>query len=333
MRARFRWFREDRPGPRWGGHFARSWPSYRRWFASEGVAARPGLDVCREELGRHMPELVPVWERLTSLSRGGDEAARMLSLYRPPPFLSGCSQAVWRRGAPLLVRNYDYHPAAFEGAVLLSAWTDTRVLAVSDCLWGVLDGVNEHGLAVALAFGGREVVGDGFGIPLILRYALETCRSTAEAVAALSRIPSHMTYNVTVLDAAGEHALVQVAPDRLPAVSAAEVATNHQRGAEWKRHAEVTRSVERERYLAERLADPELDEESFLALFLEPPLFSTEYARGFGTLYTAAYRPAERAVRFVWPGVTRAQSLDAFQEGELEVAFAGGPARPTGRPR
>ena len=36
---------------------------------------------------------------------------------------------------------------------------------------------------------------------------------------------------------------------------------------------------------------------------MEPPLYSTEYSRGFGTLYTAAYRPADGVVTYHWPGV------------------------------
>ena len=39
-------------------------------------------------LRAHMPELVPAYERLVDLAGGGDVAARMLSLYRPPPYLA-----------------------------------------------------------------------------------------------------------------------------------------------------------------------------------------------------------------------------------------------------
>ena len=52
---------------------------------------------------------------------------------------------------------------------------------MSDCLWGLLDGMNDAGLAVSLTFGGRPVLGDGFGIPLVMRYVLETCEDVAEA--------------------------------------------------------------------------------------------------------------------------------------------------------
>jgi predicted choloylglycine hydrolase len=56
-----------------------------------------------------------------------------------------------------------------------------------DCLWGPLDGVNDTGLAVSLAFGGRPQVAAGFGIPLVIRYVLETCGSTEEATRTLRR--------------------------------------------------------------------------------------------------------------------------------------------------
>ncbi len=66
---------------------------------------------------------------------------------------------------------------------------------MSDGLWGLLDGMNAAGLVLSLTFGGRQVVGEGFGVPLILRYVLEFCRTTEEATEVLARIPCHMTYN------------------------------------------------------------------------------------------------------------------------------------------
>ncbi len=41
-------------------------------------------------------------------------------------------------------------------------------------------------LAVALAFGGRKVTGIGFGIPLVIRYVLETCSNVEEACIVLT---------------------------------------------------------------------------------------------------------------------------------------------------
>ena len=64
-----------------------------------------------------------------------------------------------------------------------------RVVGTEDCGWGLLDGVNDAGLAVSLTFGGRPQVGDGFGIPLILRYVLQTCTDVDQAVGAWNGCP------------------------------------------------------------------------------------------------------------------------------------------------
>lgn len=300
---------------------ARAWPSYRQWFLKEGDGARPDLASSRRALQRHMPELMPLWTELVELSDGSEEVARMLSSYCPTPFLSGCSQACWTRGDPMLVRNYDYNPAMSEGVFVRSQWLGTNVMAASDCLWGVLDGVNEHGLVVALAFGGRQAVGKGFGIPLILRYVLETCGSTEDAIAVLRRVPSHMAYNVSVLDAGGRRVVVFVGPDRPVAVMERDVATNHQQIGDWPRYARVSRSVERLEFLEKHVGDPGLGADEFMALFLEPPLYKTAYGRGRGTLYTASYSPGTRAAAYSWPGARVDQALDRFEERDLVVRF------------
>jgi predicted choloylglycine hydrolase len=67
----------------------------------------PGYVASVKKLREHMPELWPVYERLVELAGGGDLAFRFLTLYRPPPYLLGCSQAVWLGQEPFLVRNYD----------------------------------------------------------------------------------------------------------------------------------------------------------------------------------------------------------------------------------
>ena len=159
-----------------------------------------------------MPELVPTYERLVELAGGDELAARLLSLYRPPGFVVGCSQGAWTRDAPVLVRNYDYPVSRLEGIVYLTEWSGRRVLGMSDCLWGLLDGINDAGLAVSLTFGGRRDVGDGFGIPLVVRYLLEVCADVAEAREALARIPVHAAQNLTLLDRSGAYLTAYVGP-------------------------------------------------------------------------------------------------------------------------
>jgi len=324
MELTFDSVRELQPGPRWLELVQRTWPSYERWFLRDGEGARPGFVSCRAQLRKHMPELVPLWERLVALAGGGDHLARMLSLYRPTPYLTGCSQATWTRDDPFLIRNYDYHPSYIEGRVLLSQWLGTKVIAQSDCLWGVLDGMNEHGLAVSLSFGGRVVVGEGFGIPLILRYVLETCSSAQQATEVLQRIPSHMAYNVTVIDRAAVVRTLHLSPDRPVVVHTHGVATNHQAGIEWTRHAELTRSVEREALLLERVADASERPARLIERFMEAPLYSTGWERAHGTLYGAVYRPRSGEVAYLWPTARWMLSFDRFDEMQLRVRFGTG---------
>ncbi len=290
---------EAAPGPKWQQLFQTFWPAYQRWFLSEGHRARPSYLRAEQALQSAMPELFPIYQQLCALAGGGDLAARFLSLYCPPPYLAGCSQAVWLRGAPVLIRNYDYSPDLFEGVLLYTNWL-RPVIAMSDCLWGVLDGINDAGLAVSLAFGGRKMTGVGFGIPLVLRYVLETCTTTAEAVAVLQRIPLHMAYNVTVVDAGGAHATVYLAPDQPPIVTDAATCTNHQQTIEWPDYARLTQTMERKAFLEDRLTDPTESLADFAAHFLLPPLHHTDYRRGFGTLYTATYEPTAGAVTLSW---------------------------------
>jgi predicted choloylglycine hydrolase len=295
--------------------FAELWPAWRRWYLRDGDRARPTLDVCRRMLAEHMPELVPVWQRLVTEVAGGDRtAARFLAQYDPPAIVNNCSNVVVPGPEPALARNYDYDPDLFDGVVLNTRFGQRRVLGMSDQLWGLLDGVNDAGLAASLTFGGRPEVGSGFGIPIVLRYLLEVCRSVDDAVSVLRRIPIHASYNITLVDAGGAHATAFVGPGRTAAVTRERAITNHQEAVDWPSHARRFRSVERLDALSALLRRPDAGAAQIVAALLSPPLRATRYAAGFGTLYTAAYHPAEGRAEFSWPGSSWELSFDAFDE-------------------
>ncbi|MCB2128748.1 MAG: hypothetical protein KDE03_06640 [Rhodobacteraceae bacterium] len=315
MQLEWRAIDEPEPGPKLAALFHAYWPAYRRWWLREGEGPRPTYGASRAALKTHMPELLATYDALCEVVGGSDHAARFLSFWRPPPYLSGCSQAIWPGREPVMVRNYDYNPSAFDRLILRSAWQGRGVMGLSDGLWGLVDGVNDAGLAVSLTFGGRRVVGEGFGVPLILRYVLQTCKTAEAAAETLARIPTHMSYNVTVLDARRRYHTVLMSPDRPAVVTHAAVATNHQKSVEWTSHARFTATVERERFLLQRLTLHVDPVEKFISAFLRPPLYSTAFAQGFGTLYTAVYRPRRREMELRWPGGSWALSLKDFQEG------------------
>ncbi len=310
-------YEEDEPGDRVREHLTATWPAFGRWWR-DGANSRPVLREARARLEEHMPELVPTWQRLTAMIPGDSDAGPALALWNPPPFLTGCSQAAVIKGGPALIRNYDWDYRLFDGVIAKTAYTGRRVLGMADCLWGLLDGVNDTGLAVSLTFGGRPQVGDGFGIPLVIRYVLEVCESVDEAVRVLRRVPVHMSYNVTVLDRSGRWATVFVAPDRPARVTSRAVTTNHQGSVEWVPYAAAIRSVEREDRLQELLADG-TDTQGVVAACMRSPLYATRFHEGFGTLYTAEYRPAEGVARYHWPDRAWEHSLAKLEPGSIQI--------------
>src|SRR5207342_3524463 len=116
-------------------------------------------------------------------------------------------------------------------------------------------------------------------------------------------LPCHMAYNLTLIDREGRHATALLAPDRPPIITDARAATNHQLGVEWPRHARLSRTLEREAYLLDLLQKPGLDGNALFGLFLTPPLHCRRYGEGFGTVYSAMYRPADGTMQLAWPGL------------------------------
>jgi len=296
--------REEHPGPRWQALFAATWPAYRRWYLQRDVRHRPSAAVAQHMLATHMPELVPTYEQMVELAQqvGADEvAARLLTLWDPPRFLPGCSQAVLAGPPSALCRNYDYSPDLWERVVYSTAFRGRPVIGNSDCLWGLLDGMNADGLVVSLSFGGRRGSGPGFAVSLVVRYLLEVASTVGEARALLERLPVAMAYSLTILDAARDVLTAYVGPGRTPEFSTSPIATNH-RGElpDDDDHARRYASVPRRDLLHAALAKNPTPEQ-LVERFLQPPLHSAHYRRAFGTVYTALYRPAEGCLDLVWP--------------------------------
>lgn len=304
-------YQEDRPGPRWRALYDATWSAYRGWYATLG-SAMPTLTECRAALEEHMPELVPHWDRVSKLT-DDPLAPLMLSMWGLPKFAVGCSQIIVPGERPKIARNYDYDPLLFEGVIASTNWSgQRRVIGTSDLLWGLLDGMNEDGLVVSLTFGGRTGSGDGFGIPLVIRYLLETCTRVDQAVSALQRIPIAQSYNVALADREGGHATVFVAPGEPAIVSDLTASTNH-------RLETVERPEHARRFLSQERQDLLLGlEGDLIESLLSPPLRSDEFDAGFGTLYTVIYEPgtdaAESVATWHWPDASWERRFDDRDE-------------------
>ena len=305
----------ERPGSAAATEFARAWPSYRRWFLHQGEELLPSYADCRDAVRAFMPEIFDEFEDYVEAVGGGDLEARFLSHWCPPPLVTACSIAVSPLPTPLLVRNYDYPPMLCDALALRTHWSGRSVIGMADCGWGLMDGINEDGLAIAIAFGGRREVGIGFGIGLIVRYLLQVCTTTADAVERLASLPVRMSYNLVIVDATGDYRTVYLAPDRPPRVSDLPYAANRQGETEWPAHAEYCGTCVREEYLASLTAFPLVESSDFAASFLRPPLFRPLVDSTWGTVYTVAYEPTSGAMTLLWPDDSWPLSVHGTGEG------------------
>lgn len=323
MELTFRSLCEDRPGAAWRRVFSHGWPGWREWFLNRGGERVPEMAAAQRALRRYMPEIEPLWQSLVEKAGADEDAARFLTFWSPPRYLVNCSQAVLiDREGPLLIRNYDLDPELNESTLLSTAWRGRRIAGMVEGMAGLADGMNDAGLAISLSFGGRPVCRAGFGVPIILRYVLEMCADVQDAVDALRRVPSHMSYNVTVFDRSGVWATVLLAPDRPTVVTRQPYATNHQIGVGWPGHGRISNTLEREARLKSLLSSDNLSGAELASEFQAAPLFSTAYRKGFGTVYTSAYRPRTGEISLSWrkgPPIT--WHLDRVDRREVRVVY------------
>ncbi|MCJ7630413.1 MAG: carcinine hydrolase/isopenicillin-N N-acyltransferase family protein, partial [Longimicrobiales bacterium] len=174
--------------------------------------------------------------------------------------------------------------------------------------------MNDDGLVVSLAYGGRPGTGTGFAIPLVVRYLLEVCVTVNDAREVLERVPVAAAYNLTICDAFGATATVFVAPNSAPEVFDTPLATNHRgRVPEYPELAQRFNSVERLDTL-QQLFDTHAATARATSAFLQSPLHNTAFSRGFATLYTAVYQPDHGVVDYFWPDASWRRGFDSPQD-------------------
>jgi len=154
-----------------------------------------------------------------------------------------------------------------------------------------------------------------------LRYILEFCSSSQQAISALKRIPINMPYNITVVDRQGDAKTIIICPGQAVKVISAAFATNHQQGGIIEDLDAIADSYAREQYLSTHLSDPRQADAPLVNLFLKAPLLRKQSDwHGWGTLYTARYQPLLGIVELHWPnGQILSQSFDLFIENDINV--------------
>ncbi|TDC24798.1 acyl-coenzyme A--6-aminopenicillanic acid acyl-transferase [Streptomyces sp. 8K308] len=306
---------------RWAAEARAAWPEAEKWLTDEGRTAA-GAAEARRLFDTHLPELVPVLERLAAQLDRGRLGETFLTQAAFRPFFAACTQAAFDG---VLLRNYDFPPDEVEGTFVSSNFL-RPVIGSQDGIWGLLDGMNDAGLAVSLTFGGRLVHGPGLAVLIVVRYLLETCDTVDEALAALRRIPVALSQNLTLVDR--ERAVtVYLGPDMEPTEAAGAAAGGALACAANHQHLPVSEEEERGTNTEERLATVRAvaegrEPEQVRRALLRPPLYRYGHEGAGGTVYTAEYRPAEGRVTYLWPGEEPWElSFDAFEEGGRTVTL------------
>ena len=268
-----------------------------------------------------MPELAATFDGLCGLAGDDPTAHRLLTGYCLPVLRHGSTLAIASGHEPFLVRNYDHDPVRFEATLWRSELQGGIVMAVSEFLWGALDGMNQLGLVGALSYGAPRAPGPGFHPALLLRYLLECCETTEEAITQLRRLPVGEAASFMLLDRNGDYRVVHLLPGGEPAVLRSRLVTDHDLRIDWPDRASEDEQAARMGQLEGMIGRGPANLDVLADAFVRPPRYRREREGWFGTLYTALYRPLPGRLELRWPGESWHQSVLAFEEGEREVGL------------
>jgi predicted choloylglycine hydrolase len=135
--------------------------------------------------------------------------------FKPP---EACSVFAVSTGSHVLVgRNYDFYYRFKDH--LESYFTKPSngfsSIGDTDIFVGREDGVNEKGLAVAMAVVKSAEVRPGINFALLVRYILDKCASVREATNVLTSAHHVSAYNYLLADKEGDVAVVEACPTRV----------------------------------------------------------------------------------------------------------------------
>jgi len=119
---------------------------------------------------------------------------------------------------------------------------------------------------------------------MVLRYLLEYAGDVAEACELMQRVPVNGAYNVMLLDRENHFENLAVVPGQEMLKMGTRVSTNHQPGSSW-------------------------------------PLYNTQFGRGFGTLYSAAFYPQSGTCEYLWPEHSWTFDCGKFDDCEYLIDF------------
>jgi predicted choloylglycine hydrolase len=183
-------------------------------------AKRQFVRKCEPAIQEHAPELLAELEGIADV---GDWEVELLKAI---PFAlgyeAGCSVVAASGdhtvdGKPLFGRNYDFFRSFGDFSELYRTRPADRLASIgcSDHWTGRHDGINEAGLAIGHTFVPHHGSQPGIMFGLAARIVLDTCRTVADAVEILERIPHARNTNFLVADVDGTIAIVEASPEEV----------------------------------------------------------------------------------------------------------------------
>ncbi|WP_047986592.1 C45 family autoproteolytic acyltransferase/hydolase [Ornithinibacillus californiensis] len=214
---------------------------------------------------------------------------------------SGCSVFT---GKDYMIRNYDNHPASYEGRYMFYQPTDQgySIVGPSMQITGRIDGMNEKGLVLGYNFVNRKKSGSGFVCNMIGRIILEACGTVEEAVDFLKEIPHRHSFSYILLDKKGKTYVVEASPRRVD-VHHGNACTNHFEKVTEENRYRMDESMNRQERMHHLGADVQDAYQAFQMMNqTDQGVFSEKYGAWAGTLHTAAYFPKDMTAWFAIGG-------------------------------
>ncbi|RYG73483.1 acyl-CoA--6-aminopenicillanic acid acyltransferase [Lentibacillus lipolyticus] len=242
-----------------------------------------------------------IWDELLGLRDAlhmtTEDAIREFGGYYLEYGRSGCSIFTT---ADYMIRNYDSHPASYEGRYMLFQPTDQGYATIGPSMQitGRVDGMNEKGLVMGYNFTHRKQSSDGFLCNMVGRMILGTCANVHEAIALLKKIPHRHSFSYVLLDRDGESYVVEASP-REVATRKSNVCTNHFHLLDAENRYRQEDSRRREETIQEKQQHTTDVYQAFRVMNdSDKDIFSGKYDASAGTLHTAAYFPNQMKAWF-----------------------------------
>ena len=126
--------------------------------------------------------------------------------------IHGCTVfAVRNKDKVYMARNMDMFPEykKTSESVLYRVEGKNTFLAHSTAMISLEDGINEHGLSIALTFLLSKKIKPGINGGFIVRKVLEDCKTTEEAIAMIKKLPISSSHNLVIADQNGKMAVLE----------------------------------------------------------------------------------------------------------------------------